>query len=121
MKEKSAEHAHIPVGPPGADREGVPSRSPAPNRTGPLSPRDEGWDGVRPGGELWNRNFRLFFIARTAALFGDGMIPVALTAGLLGAGRPHSSVGFALAAWMGPLALFVLFGGVLADRFTPAG
>ncbi|MET8399652.1 MFS transporter [Streptomyces sp900116325] len=73
----------------------------------------------RPGSELWNRNFRLFFIARTAALFGDGMIPVALTAGLLGAGRPHSSVGFALAAWMGPLALFVLFGGVLADRFTP--
>lgn len=77
--------------------------------------RDDG----RPGSELWNRNFRLFFIARTAALFGDGMIPVALTAGLLGAGRPHSSVGFALAAWMGPLALFVLFGGVLADRFTP--
>ncbi|MET8327739.1 MFS transporter [Streptomyces sp. NPDC005181] len=76
-------------------------------------------DGERPGSELWNRNFRLFFIARTAALFGDGMIPVALTAGLLGAGRPHSSVGFALAAWMGPLALFVLFGGVLADRFTP--
>ncbi|WTG46779.1 MFS transporter [Streptomyces sp. NBC_01579] len=77
------------------------------------------WDDDRPGSELWNRNFRLFFIARTAALFGDGMIPVALTAGLLGAGRPHSSVGFALAAWMGPLALFVLFGGVLADRFTP--
>ncbi|MGW9130715.1 MFS transporter [Streptomyces sp. NPDC055681] len=76
-------------------------------------------DDDRPGSELWNRNFRLFFIARTAALFGDGMIPVALTAGLLGAGRPHSSVGFALAAWMGPLALFVLFGGVLADRFTP--
>ncbi|WTO91453.1 MFS transporter [Streptomyces sp. NBC_00208] len=82
----------------------------------PLAAR---WDDDRPGSELWNRNFRLFFIARTAALFGDGMIPVALTAGLLGAGRPHSSVGFALAAWMGPLALFVLFGGVLADRFTP--
>ncbi|MEV5688216.1 MFS transporter [Streptomyces sp. NPDC052164] len=70
-------------------------------------------------GELWNRNFRYFFVARTVALFGDGMIPVALTAGLLGAGRPTSSVGFALASWMGPLAFFVLFGGVLADRFTP--
>ncbi|MFD7864678.1 MFS transporter [Streptomyces sp. NPDC057682] len=68
---------------------------------------------------LWNRNFRLFFVARTVALLGDGMIPVALSAGLLGAGRPASSVGYALAAWMGPLALFVLFGGVLADRFTP--
>ncbi|CAM5499841.1 Multidrug efflux pump Tap OS=Streptomyces microflavus OX=1919 GN=G3I39_05420 PE=3 SV=1 [Streptomyces microflavus] len=65
------------------------------------------------------RNFRYFFVARTVALFGDGMIPVALTAGLLGAGRPASSVGFALAAWMGPLAVFVLFGGVLADQFTP--
>lgn len=84
-----------------------------------LPPLAARWDDDRPGSELWNRNFRLFFIARTAALFGDGMIPVALTAGLLGAGRPHSSVGFALAAWMGPLALFVLFGGVLADRFTP--
>ncbi|WP_405899235.1 MFS transporter [Streptomyces sp. NBC_00727] len=71
------------------------------------------------GGQLWSRNFRLFFIARTAAVFGDGMIPVALTAGLLGAGRPASSVGYALACWMGPLAVFVLFGGVLADRFTP--
>lgn len=80
----------------------------------------DGLGGGRSEG-LWNRNFRLFFVARTAALFGDGMIPVALTAGLLGAGRPHSSVGYALAAWMGPLALFVLFGGVLADRFTPAG
>ncbi|MFF1837338.1 MFS transporter [Streptomyces sp. NPDC058231] len=76
-------------------------------------------DVGRPAGELWNRNFRLFFLARTVALLGDGMIPVALTAGLLGAGRPHSSVGYALAAWMAPLALFVLFGGVLADRFTP--
>lgn len=113
MKEKSAEHPHIPA----VERDGA-------------QPLLVGSSGVRAMGEglgsgrsegLWNRNFRLFFVARTAALFGDGMIPVALTAGLLGAGRPHSSVGFALAAWMGPLAVFVLFGGVLADRFTPAG
>ncbi|WP_405892879.1 MFS transporter [Streptomyces sp. NBC_01527] len=113
--EKSAEHECIP----GAIRESAlpPSSSLGPTASLPslAARRDDG----RPGSELWNRNFRLFFIARTAALFGDGMIPVALTAGLLGAGRPHSSVGFALAAWMGPLALFVLFGGVLADRFTP--
>lgn len=90
----------------------------------PLPPLDLALSGGPggPGGSggLWNRNFRYFFVARTVALFGDGMIPVALTAGLLGAGRPASSVGFALAAWMGPLAVFVLFGGVLADRFTPA-
>ncbi|MGW1463423.1 MFS transporter [Streptomyces sp. NPDC002308] len=76
-------------------------------------------DGTGSAAPLWNRNFRYFFVARTVALFGDGMIPVALTAGLLGAGRPTSSVGYALAAWMAPLAVFVLFGGVLADRFTP--
>ncbi|MFJ4969128.1 hypothetical protein [Streptomyces sp. NPDC088755] len=63
------------------------------------------WGPRAPGGPggsggLWNRNFRYFFVARTVALFGDGMIPVALTAGLLGAGRPASSVGFALAAWL---------------------
>ncbi|WP_137994072.1 MFS transporter [Streptomyces vilmorinianum] len=67
---------------------------------------------------LWNRNFRLFFVARAAAVFGEGMVPVALAAGLLGAGRPDSSVGYALGAWIGPFALFVVFGGVLADRFT---
>ncbi|MFC9249099.1 MFS transporter [Streptomyces sp. NPDC057136] len=85
----------------------------------PPLPPPTGMKGADSAGQLWNRNFRLFFVARTVALFGDGMIPVALTAGLLGAGRPASSVGFALAAWMGPLAFFVLFGGVLADRFTP--
>lgn len=68
---------------------------------------------------LWDRNFRLFFVARTVAVFGDGMVPVALAAGLLGAGRPGSSVGYALAAWIGPFAVLVLFGGVLADRWTP--
>ncbi|MGX1886098.1 MFS transporter [Streptomyces sp. NPDC055287] len=73
---------------------------------------------VAPRG-LWNRNFRLFFVARTVAVFGDGMVPVALAAGLLGAGHPGSSVGYALAAWIGPFAVLVLFGGVLADRFTP--
>lgn len=115
MKEKSAEHECIP----GATRESAPAPSSSLGPPASLPPLAARWDDDRPGSELWNRNFRLFFIARTAALFGDGMIPVALTAGLLGAGRPHSSVGFALAAWMGPLALFVLFGGVLADRFTP--
>ncbi|MGW3761978.1 MFS transporter [Streptomyces sp. NPDC005131] len=104
---------------PGATRESAPSSSSSLGPAASLPPLAARWDDDRPGSELWNRNFRLFFIARTAALFGDGMIPVALTASLLGAGRPHSSVGFALAAWMGPLALFVLFGGVLADRFTP--
>ncbi|MFJ2405464.1 hypothetical protein ACIOUE_29645 [Streptomyces xanthochromogenes] len=56
----------------------------------------------------WDHDFRLFFTARTVAPFGDGMVAVALAVGLLGAGRPASSVGHALGAWMGPIAAFVL-------------
>lgn len=117
MKEKSADYARIP----GPDRVSGQPLPPLPVlELGPGRDSVLGPSGPGSGrGELWNRNFRLFFVARTAALLGDGMIPVALTAGLLGAGRPASSVGFALASWMGPLAVFVLFGGVLADRFTP--
>ncbi|MET9531113.1 MFS transporter [Streptomyces sp. NPDC006649] len=68
---------------------------------------------------LWNRNFRFFFTARTVARFGDGMVPVALAAGLLDTGHGASSVSFALGAWMVCFAGFVIVGGVLADRFTP--
>ncbi|MEU2115126.1 MFS transporter [Streptomyces sp. NPDC016459] len=67
---------------------------------------------------LWNREFRLFFVARGVAVFGEGMVPVAFAAGLLGAGHPGSTVGYALGGWTAAFALFVLFGGVLADRFT---
>ncbi|WP_245703651.1 MFS transporter [Streptomyces lushanensis] len=71
------------------------------------------------GRTLWNPDFRLFFLARTVARFGDGMVPVALAAGLLDAGYGASSVSFALGAWMACFAGFVIVGGVLADRFTP--
>ncbi|CAM5322325.1 MFS transporter [Streptomyces narbonensis] len=76
--------------------------------------------GSAPAGPpaLWNRNFRLFFVARAVAVFGEGMVPVAYAAGLLGAGHPGSTVGYALGGWTAAFALFVLFGGVLADRFT---
>lgn len=67
---------------------------------------------------LWNRNFRLFFVARGVAVFGEGMVPVAFAAGLLGAGHSGATVGYALGGWTAAFALFVLFGGVLADRFT---
>ncbi|MFE1380112.1 MFS transporter [Streptomyces sp. NPDC058740] len=73
-----------------------------------------------PGGPppLWNRNFRLFFVARAVAVFGEGMVPVAFAAGLIGAGHSGATVGYALGLWTAAFAVFVLFGGVLADRFT---
>ncbi|MEU8566781.1 MFS transporter [Streptomyces pathocidini] len=68
---------------------------------------------------LWTANFRLYFGARTGSLLGDAMLPVALSVGVLDAGYGTAGVGYALGAWMAALALCMLFGGVLADRFTP--
>ncbi|MYS09318.1 MFS transporter [Streptomyces sp. SID6041] len=66
-----------------------------------------------------SRRFRLFFTARSTSLLADGMLMVSLTTAVLGAGYGAGGVGYALAAWMAPIVLLVLFGGVLADRFTP--
>ncbi|MCX4508942.1 MFS transporter [Streptomyces sp. NBC_01619] len=68
---------------------------------------------------LWTRNFSLYFTARIVSMLGDAMVPVALSVAMLSLGYGVSGVGFALAAWMGAFALFVVFGGVLADRFHP--
>ncbi|WP_351232084.1 MFS transporter [Streptomyces sp. NPDC002133] len=68
---------------------------------------------------LWTRNFSLYFTARIVAMLGDAMIPVAMAVVMLSLGYGVSGVGFALAAWMGAFALFVVFGGVFSDRFHP--
>ncbi|MEO3852729.1 MFS transporter [Streptomyces sp. B8F3] len=66
---------------------------------------------------LWSTDFRLFFTARTTSLLGDAMLPVAITAAVLGAGYGASGVGYALAALVAPFAALIIFGGVLSDRF----
>ncbi|MGI5135091.1 MULTISPECIES: MFS transporter [unclassified Streptomyces] len=68
---------------------------------------------------LWSRNFALYFTARIVSMLGDAMIPVATAVAMLSLGYGVSGVGFTLAAWMGAFALFVVFGGVFADRFHP--
>lgn len=68
---------------------------------------------------LWTRNFSLYFTARTMSVVGDTMIPVAMAVAMLALGHGVSGVGYALGAWMGAFALFVVFGGVFADRFHP--
>ncbi|MBM9510478.1 MFS transporter [Actinacidiphila acididurans] len=65
------------------------------------------------------RGFDLYFTARVVSLLGDAMLQVALTVAVLDAGFGTSGVGYALAAWLAPVALLVLFGGALADRFEP--
>ncbi|MDH2426770.1 MFS transporter [Sphaerisporangium sp. TRM90804] len=71
------------------------------------------------GPAVWTRDFRLFFAARSVSTLGTAMVPVAMSLGVLQAGYGASGVGFTLAASLAPMALLVLFGGVLADRFGP--
>jgi hypothetical protein len=67
---------------------------------------------------MWTPQFRLYFTARAVSLLGDAMLPVALTVGLLQSGHGAAGIGYAFAAWMGPIALLILFGGVLSDKFS---
>lgn len=47
------------------------------------------------------------------------LVPTAITVAVLHAGYGVTGVGYALASQAAPLAIFVIFGGVLVDRFTP--
>jgi MFS family permease len=64
---------------------------------------------------LWTRDFALYFGARAVSLLGDWMMPVA-TALAVGAVYGVSGVGYVLAVHTTPFVLFILFGGVFADR-----
>ncbi|MFD0888669.1 MFS transporter, partial [Streptosporangium algeriense] len=75
--------------------------------------------GEREGPAVWSRGFGLFFTARSVSMLGSAMVPIATALGVGGLGYGPTGVGLALAAWMGPVALLILFGGVFADRFTP--
>jgi MFS family permease len=67
---------------------------------------------------VWSRDFVLFFVARAVARLGDTMLPVALAAGLLEHGYGAGAVGLAMAATAAAFAGLVVFGGVVADRFS---
>ncbi|MET9258034.1 MFS transporter [Streptomyces sp. NPDC003717] len=82
---------------------------------GPVHPETRGRKAARP---LWSRDFALFFTARAVARLGDTMLPVALAVGLLQHGYGAGAVGLAMAATAAAFAGLVVFGGVLADRFS---
>ncbi|MFF3442291.1 MFS transporter [Streptosporangium sp. NPDC002721] len=71
------------------------------------------------GPAVWTRSFLLFFTARSVSMLGAAMVPFATAVGVGGLGYGPTGVGLALAAWMAPFAVLILFGGVFADRFTP--
>lgn len=72
---------------------------------------------VEPWGALHERNFRLYFLGQLTSAVGTGMTPVAISFAVLSlAGASASQVGYVLAAETVPLVVFLLIGGVAADR-----
>ncbi|HEX5449632.1 MAG TPA: MFS transporter [Gaiellaceae bacterium] len=70
-----------------------------------------------PLGALQERQFRLFFTGQLVSLIGDAITPFCLAWAVLG--LTHNSprdLGFVIAAKAAPLVVFLLIGGVFADR-----
>lgn len=94
----------------------VTSSAPRPGRAAALARTPSAYRP--PAGPLWSADFRLYFTARSVAMLGDTMLPVALSAGLLSYGYSAGDIGLVMAAASACFAGFVIFGGVLADRFN---
>jgi predicted MFS family arabinose efflux permease len=67
-------------------------------------------------GALQEREFALLFVARTVSLFGSAITPIALAFAVLRLTGSASDLGFVLAARVVPQILFLLVGGIWADR-----
>jgi MFS family permease len=71
--------------------------------------------GLRTSGPLRQREFRLLFTGQLISLAGTAMAPIALAFAVLDLGS-KSELGFVLAAGWAPQIVFILVGGVWADR-----
>jgi predicted MFS family arabinose efflux permease len=67
-------------------------------------------------GALHEREFRLLFTGQAISLLGDGMVGVALAFAVLDLTGSISDLGYVFAARTIPLVVFLLVGGVFADR-----
>jgi MFS family permease len=67
-------------------------------------------------GPLAERQFRLLFAGRTVSLFGNAIAGIALAFAVLDLTGSKSDLGFVLAARAVPQVLFLLVGGIWADR-----
>jgi MFS family permease len=70
---------------------------------------------------LRSGQFRYQFGAQAVSVLGSTLSPVALTLGVLRSGLSASDLGLVLAANTVPLVVFVLIGGVVADRLPRHG
>ncbi len=67
-------------------------------------------------GALSEREFRHVFLANASSAFGDNVAPIALAFGVLDIRSSASALGLVLAARSVPFVVFLLVGGVWADR-----
>src|ERR1700685_1548607 len=74
-----------------------------------------------PLGALREREFRLFFTGQLVSLLGDAVTPFALAWAVLDLTASARDLGFVLAAKIAPLVVFLLVGGVFADRLPRRG
>jgi MFS family permease len=65
---------------------------------------------------LHEREFRLFFSGQLVSLIGDAITPFALAWAVLDLTGSASDLGYVIAAKTAPLVIFLLVGGVFADR-----
>jgi MFS family permease len=72
-------------------------------------------------GALREREFRLFFGGQLVSLLGDAVTPFALAWAVLDLTGSARDLGFVIAAKTAPLVVFLLIGGVFADRLPRRG
>jgi MFS family permease len=65
---------------------------------------------------LAERDFRLLFLGRTVSLFGTAFAPIALAFAVLDLGGSATDLGLVVAASTLPQVVFILVGGIWADR-----
>lgn len=73
------------------------------------------WKRFSPA-PLAEREFRLLFVARTVSSLGGAVAPVGLAFAVLDLTGSKADLGYVLAARSVPTVVFILFGGVWADR-----
>jgi MFS family permease len=71
---------------------------------------------MSPRGPLGERNFRLLVGCDVTSMVGTAMAIVAVPFAVLHSGGTASDIGFVTAAGLVPTIVFLLFGGVIADR-----
>ena len=69
-------------------------------------------------GVFQERDFRWFFLGQATSWIGTGMLPVALSFAIINRGGNATQVGFVLGAQTAPFVVFLLVGGVVADRLS---